>query len=99
MFALRLREKMTNELCLFPIKLDSNFDGAVTISDIMRLIHSVFIYPGDAALSVMYGKPLGDFFEVSNVSCGNFFSIATSIMIWCLVLAIFAAVDDSNSAR
>lgn len=87
---------MTNELCLAPIKLDSNFDGVVTISDIMSLIHTLFIYPGDAALTVMYGKPLGNFFEVSSVSCGNFFSVATSIMCWWLVCAILAVANDSK---
>jgi hypothetical protein len=85
---------MTNEICLGSIFLDSNFDGVVSIGDIMRLIKTLFFFPGDAVLSLMYGSALGNFFEITSFSCGNFFSVVVSAVSWVVALFILAFAFD-----
>ncbi len=76
---------MNNEFCLRVIRFDGNLDGVVTISDITGLIKTLFFYPGDMFIAAMHGTTLGNFFEISWLSCGGFFSVLTSVLAWLIV--------------
>jgi len=87
---------MNNEICLRVLRFDGNLDGVVTISDITGLIKTLFFYPGDFFISAMHGTTLGNFFEITWLSCGGFFSVLISVFAWLLVWIGLTLANPSN---
>jgi hypothetical protein len=61
---------------------DRNFDGAVTISDMLLNIKAYANLPMGVVYDLLYGGKIYQFFELSPNSCNSNLSLVPSIMIW-----------------
>ncbi len=67
--------------------VDMNFDGVVTIRDVMAWIGWLFYYPGDYAIFLLISKEpsLAQFFEINYGNYGGLLSLVLSLGVWVIV--------------
>ena len=76
--------------CLNAIgQFDRNFDGQITISDIIGTFKAFTNLPAKIVIDAMEGNYIYRFLELSQESCTSNFSFVLSILSW-LFLAYFA---------
>lgn len=75
---------------------DMTGDGFVTISDVGEWLGWLFLFPGDCIIwFIMDWKPqLAGFFEMSEASYGNWFSIVMSLIAWGALINILIPNDN-----
>ena len=63
---------------------DMNQNGSITVSDALLWFKWFYFLPGDGLLYFFMEKliPIGQFFELTSASYGNFFSGFISFFVW-----------------
>ncbi len=70
-------------------QFDRNFDGQITISDILGTIKAFANLPAEIVIDSMAGGDIYRFLELSQESCTSNSSFVLSVLVW-LLLGYFA---------
>ena len=77
---------------------DMNFDGVITISDVIGWLHYFFFFPAKVVTAMVYNSSkLKEFFEMDCFTGSGLGGITISILAWLIFLHVLGAMAVTSS--
>jgi hypothetical protein len=68
--------------------LDIDHDGSLTLGDVWAGCKYIFFIPGDFAVAVVNGSPIGSSIGIASASAGGWASAVISLVVWICIFSV-----------